>query len=86
MITFILYQSQLEILQKSSNNIKHPHLQFRDYETLTPCGHSEACRSSSRWRDQPRPGSQNGQRRTPWSRFRHIPPGVQGHAHRHDYE
>lgn len=56
-------------------------LQFRDYQTLTPCGHSEACRSSSRWRDQPRPGSQNGQRRTPWSRFHHRPPRVQEDAH-----
>lgn len=61
-------------------------LQFRDYQTLTPCGHSEACRSSSRWRDQPRPGSQNGQRRNPWSRFHHTPPTGQGDAHRHDYE
>lgn len=49
-------------------------------ETLTPCGHSAACRSSSRWRGRRRPESQSGRRRSPWSRFHRTPPAAQREA------
>lgn len=63
--------------QNTTNN-KHPRRpQFLDDQTLTPCGHSEACRSSSQWHDRQHPGSQSGQTRSPWSHFHHKPPGAE---------
>lgn len=42
--------------------------------TLTPCGRSVACRSSSRWRGRQRPASQSARMRSLWIRSHHTPP------------
>lgn len=42
--------------------------------TLTPCGRSAACRSSSRWHDQQRPASQSARMHSLWTHSHHTPP------------
>lgn len=54
-----------------------------DDQTLTPCGHWEACRSSSRWHGRQHPESQSGRKRSPWIHFHHTPPGEEGHVRKH---
>lgn len=43
-------------------------------ETLTLCGRSAACRSSSRWRGPQHLVSQSAQKHSPWSHSHHTPP------------
>lgn len=88
-----LYQSNFscnfKVLKLVTDDATHHHMRsyvIHLHQTLTPCGHSGACRSSSRWRDQQRLGSRNGQMRSPWSRSHRKPPVAQKYRSKNQFK